>query len=86
MRALMNGQTVRVPSRKRPSTWGVTARLSNGSVRYYAANTARAGQQEWSPRVTQAHPFSDEAAARRFAESCEVGGEVREYTVVKLPS
>ena len=82
-----SGQTEEVQTRKKqPSAWCVTVRLGNGSVRYYAAQTAREGQDAWSPRATQAHPFADEASARQFAESCQVGGDVREYAVVKVSS
>lgn len=56
------------------------------SVRYYAAYTAREGQDAWSPRATQAHSSVDEASVRQFAESCQVGGDVREYAVQKLSS
>ena len=68
----------------RASTWAVTARLADGSTRYYAEQSARQGQQEWTPRVNQAHPFETKEAATSFVAGCEPNSNAKEYAVVSL--
>lgn len=62
--------------------WAVTVRLANGSTRYYAAQSARQGQQEWSTRKNQAHGFATKEEATAFATSCDRNGDAKEYAVV----
>ena len=65
--------------------WAVAARLADGSLRYWCAPGARrGGQDEWSPRASQARRFDDEAIARQAAERFTTSGVAVEYVVVKL--
>lgn len=66
------------------SRWAVTVRLADGSTRYYAVQSARQGQQEWTPRENQAHGFATEDEAAAFAASCDRNGEAKEYAAKRL--
>lgn len=64
--------------------WGVVVRLADGATHYYAPDSGRLGQSEWTPRANQAHDFGGLAAAEAFAAKCAVVGDVREYAAVPL--
>lgn len=65
--------------------WGVAVRMADGSLRYWcAAGARRGGQDEWSPRASQARRFDDQASARREADQFTTSNASVEYLVVEL--
>lgn len=62
--------------------WAVTVRLADGSTRYYAEQSARQGQHEWTPHENQAHRFNTHEEATSFVALCERNSVAREYAVV----
>jgi hypothetical protein len=68
-------------SKKHRGAWRVTVRRADGSGLYYADETSRQGQQQWTPRVNQAHMFESESEAAAFAASCSTNSDAKEYLV-----
>ena len=66
---------------KNQGAWRVTVRFADGSSLYYADETSRQGQQQWTPRVNQARKFRSESEAVAFAASCSTNSDAREYLV-----
>jgi len=57
-------------------------RLADGSTQYYAEQSARQGQHEWTPRENQAHRFNTHRDAASFVALCERNSIAQEYVVV----
>ena len=65
--------------------WAVVVRLANGSRLYWCApGSPRRGQDQWSPRRTQALRFATKADAERAAAEFAVNAHAKEYLVVAL--
>lgn len=68
--------------------WAVVVRLPDGSTLYYfpsgKADSRGVVVESWG-RVTQAHAFTSEAAAREVAATFQTNSDAKEYLVVRLP-
>jgi len=68
-----------------PHDWAVAVRLADGSVRYLCPIGARrGGQNEWSPRISQALRLPAKSDAEEIAARFEVNAAAREYVVIGL--
>jgi hypothetical protein len=65
--------------------WGVVVRLADGRRLFYSPGSRRQGQEEWSPRPTQAHRYSTQADAERVAGTLTTNAQAGEYLAVQLP-
>lgn len=72
-----------MPSIKR-AEWGVVVRLADGSHRFYAPQSGRQGQEDWSPRESQARRYPSREDAEREAASFTANSQAREYMAIKL--
>jgi hypothetical protein len=70
---------------RRGAEWGVVVRLPDGRQRYYSPDSGRQGQEEWSPRVSQAHRYATGDDAERVAATRTTNAQAREHLAVQLP-
>jgi hypothetical protein len=67
------------------SGWGVVGRLADGRQLYRCPPTSRrGGQDQWSPRVTQAARFNSREEAERVASEFETNAAAKQYLVVRI--
>jgi hypothetical protein len=67
------------------SRWAVAVRLADGSRRLLCAPESRTGgQDQWSPRLTQARSFSSQAEAEKSAAAFMTNDTAKEYLAIRL--
>jgi hypothetical protein len=64
--------------------WGVVVRLADGSSLFYSPGSGRQGQEDWSPRESQARRFATQEEAKREAASVSTNAQAQEYRAVRL--
>ena len=65
--------------------WSVAVRLADGRKLYWCApGSRRGGQDEWSPRVSQALRFATQKDAERVIAEFDKTSAVKEYLVVRI--
>ena len=71
-------------SAKRGAEWGVVVRLADGRRLYYSPDSGRQGQEEWSPRESQAQRYATREGAEQVAANFTTNAQAREYVPVQL--
>ncbi len=66
------------------AAWGVVLRLADGSRLFYSPESGRHGQEDWSPRESQARRYATREEAEREAEGFTTNGQAREYLAIRL--
>jgi hypothetical protein len=69
----------------RETAWVVAARLADGRRLYHSPKSGRQGQQEWSPRTSQAHRYATRDDAERAAIGFATNSDALEYEVIQCP-
>lgn len=64
--------------------WGIAVRLSDGRSLFYSPDSGRQGQEEWSPRPSQARRYPTRQEAERVANAFSTNEQAREYLAVQL--
>lgn len=64
--------------------WGVAVRLADGSRLFYSQGSGRQGQEDWSPRESQARRYATREEAEREAEAFDTNAQAREYLAIQL--
>ena len=85
MRPFPLNDRVRMAAAGRRAEWGVVVRLADGRRLYYSLGSGRQGQEEWSPRASQAHRYGTQGDADRVAGNFAINAHAREYLAVQLP-
>jgi hypothetical protein len=66
------------------AAWGVAVRLADGSKLFYSPESGRHGQEDWSPRESQARRYATQEEAEREAQAFRTNAQAREYQVIPL--
>lgn len=71
-------------SAKRGGEWGVVVRLADGRRLYYSPDSGRQGQEEWSPRASQAQRYDTREDAELAAANFTTNAHAQECVAVPL--
>ena len=66
--------------------WGVVVRLPDGRRLFYSPESGRQGQEDWSPRESQARRYATREEAEREAEAFSTNAQAREYLAIQFRS
>lgn len=81
----VGGELARRPTMPAGAQWGVAVRLADGRKLYWCApGSRRGGQDQWSPRVSQALRFDALEDAERIIAGFGETAAAWEYVVVRI--